>query len=56
MLQTILNHQGVKQLDKNQQQIINGGGGLNSFCHSGDDCDYPYICAGCICRPVGGPV
>ncbi|WP_159092203.1 hypothetical protein [Aquimarina sp. Aq107] len=55
MLKSILTQQGVKQLNKEQQQIINGGGGLNSECHSDSECDYPYICAGCFCRPVGGP-
>lgn len=57
MLRSILKLQGVKQLEKNQQQAINGGGGeLNDFCHSDSECNYPLICAGCLCRPVGGPV
>ena len=56
MLKSILNLKGVQPLEKNQQQTINGGGGLNSECHSGSDCDYPLVCAGCLCRPPGGPV
>lgn len=55
MLKSILAQQGVHQLNKEQQQVINGGGGLNSECHSDSECDYPLICAGCLCRPVGGP-
>lgn len=56
MLKSILKLQGAQQLEKKQQQMIQGGGGLNSFCHSDSECDYPLICAGCLCRPVGGPV
>ncbi len=56
MIQSILNQTGVQELEKNKQKFINGGGGLNSTCHSDADCDYPYICAGCYCRPKGGPV
>ncbi|WP_299433183.1 hypothetical protein [uncultured Aquimarina sp.] len=55
MLKSILTQEGVKELNKQQQQSVNGGGGLNSECHSDSDCDHPYICAGCLCRPVGGP-
>lgn len=56
MLQSILNLQGVEELNKDQQRTINGGGGLNSECHSDSECDRPYYCAGCLCRPVGGAV
>lgn len=56
MLKSILAQQGVEQLNKKQQQTVNGGSGnLNDFCHSDQECCYPLICAGCFCRPVGGP-
>jgi len=56
MLKSILKRDGIKELTKDQQKHVNGNGGLNSFCHSGDDCDFGLVCAGCICRPIGGPV
>lgn len=55
MLQSILNQKGVKGLKKAQQEAINGGGNLNDFCHTDRECCYPLICAGCFCRPLGGP-
>jgi len=55
-MKNIFNLNGVQVINKKQQQVINGGGNLNDFCHSDQECCYPLICAGCYCRPVGGPV
>ncbi len=56
MLKNILNTNKVTVLQKSQQKNINGGGGLNSFCHNDSECDRGLVCAGCLCRPIGGPV
>ncbi|WP_159099233.1 MULTISPECIES: hypothetical protein [Aquimarina] len=56
MLQSILNQEGVHALNKYQQKSVNGKGGRNSPCHSGNDCDFGLECAGCYCRPIGGTI
>ncbi|WP_165872140.1 hypothetical protein [Tenacibaculum sp. M341] len=40
-----------KQLNKNEQTLINGGVVLE--CHSDNECPGGYLCMGCICRLEG---
>lgn len=57
MLQSVLNLNGVSSLNRTQKQVIKGGTGeLNDFCHDDSECNYGLVCAGCLCRPIGGPV